>query len=134
MYAANSVSVTRCKFKNYNPYIQASTHIYLLLYLLLYLYMYCFVCCLMSLFIDVFVSVFMYLWMDAFMCLWKCGIMYLCIAIIPYYHKSTPFIINQLTKPTTLLYNRHHQTFALVRQFIHVLIEHVYCFVYCLIS
>lgn len=37
MYAENSVSVIRCKFKNYNPYMQASTHIYLFIYCHIYM-------------------------------------------------------------------------------------------------
>lgn len=38
MYAENSISVTRCKFKNYNSYMQASTHIYLFIALFIRLF------------------------------------------------------------------------------------------------
>ena len=40
MYAEFSVSVIRCKFKNYNSYMQASTHIYLFIALFIRLFVY----------------------------------------------------------------------------------------------
>lgn len=51
MYAENSVSVVRCKFKNYNPYMQASTHIYLFIALFVVI----FICALLCLLLNVFI-------------------------------------------------------------------------------
>ena len=86
-------SVKRYKFKNYNPYTQTSTHIYLFIswficvfialyvYLLLYTYIYCFVCCFIHLFLYWFIDALIYMFIYVLVSWLMSLLVYWCIAL-----------------------------------------------------